>query len=413
MLNYTLTWFKGELMRGELLRRTWTYDPTHYVPPRFRRACRYEVFIPEGLAEFTEPLTSDLAGAVSDAETAIHQLNGRSVPALAPLARLLLRSESIASSKIEGMQVDALDLARSEAKIGRNGKVSTTAREIIANIDAMELAIDHATNTEIISVENIIDIHRMLMESASNRHVAGVIRTEQNWIGGNDYNPCGADFVPPPPEEVPRLLADLCVAINEGVLPPIVQAGLIHAQFETIHPFHDGNGRTGRALIHVVLRRRGMTPHYVPPISIVLASNKASYINGLTKFREGDTADWLTTFIAAAAQSANLAGIYIGEVEMLQREWKAALLSSANPRADAVAWKIIEVLPGYPIISVPIAVAASGRTKAVVGEAMVQLEQAGVLIRASQGAGSRTWEAVGLLNLLGNFESGVDPREYG
>lgn len=398
-------------MRGKLLRRTWEHNPVHYTPPRYRRACHYEVFMPDDLVEFVEPLDSELVGAISDAETAIHQLNGGAVPALAPLARLLLRSESIASSKIEGMQVDARELAHSEAKIEIGGKISTTAREIFANIDAMELAIEHATNTEIISVENFIDIHRMLMKTAPNRHVAGVIRNEQNWIGGNDYNPCGADFVPPPPEDVPRLLADLCTAINEDHLPPIVQAGLIHAQFETIHPFHDGNGRTGRALIHVVLRRRGMTPHYVPPISIVLASNKASYILGLTKFREGDTTDWLTTFTAAATQSAKLAVAYIGEVEMLQREWRAALLASANPRADAVAWKIIDVLPGYPIITVSIAVAATGRTKAVAGEAMVQLELAGVLIRTSQGRGSRTWEAAGLLNLLGGFEAGVDPRE--
>ena len=398
-------------MRGKVLRRTWEHNPVHYAPPRYRRACHYEVFMPDDLAEFAEPLASELVGAVSEAEAAIHQLNGGAVPALAPLARLLLRSESIASSKIEGMQIDARDLARSEAKIDRDGKVTPTAREIIANIDAMELAIDHATNTEIFSVENIIGIHRMLMEAARNRHVAGVIRTEQNWIGGNDYNPCGADFVPPPPEDVPRLLADLCTAMNEDHLPPIVQAGLIHAQFEMIHPFHDGNGRIGRALIHVVLRRRGLAPHYVPPISIVLASNKASYIRGLTKFKEGDTTDWLTRFTVAAARSANLAVAYIREVEILQRDWRTALLASSNPRTDAVAWKIIDFLPSYPIITVSIAVAASGRTKAVVGEAMVQLELAGVLIRASKGASNRIWEATGLLNLLGNFESGVNPSD--
>lgn len=396
-------------MRGTLVRRTWEHNPIHYAPPRYRRACHYEAFIPDDLVGFNEPLTADLAGAVSEAETAIHQLNGRALPALAPLARLLLRSESIASSKLEGMQVDARDLARSEARIEGGVKVSTTVREILANIDAMELAIDHATNAEIVSVENIVDIHQILMESARNPHVAGLIRTEQNWIGGNDYNPCGADFVPPPPEEVPRLLIDLCAAMNEDLLPPIVQAGLIHAQFETIHPFHDGNGRTGRALIHVVLRRRGLTPHYVPPISIVLAAKKESYIRGLSKFREGDTADWLTTFASAAAQSANLAGAYIGEVELLQRDWRAALMASANPRVDAVAWKIIDFLPSYPFITVPIAVAASRRTKAVVGEAMAQLELAGVLIRASEGRGSRTWEAARLLDLLNDFDSGVTP----
>ena len=396
-------------MRGRLVRRTWEYKPDHYAPPQYRRACHYEAFVPDDLANFAQPLTGVLAGAVSDAEAAIHQLNARALPGLAPLARLLLRSESIASSKVEGMQVDARDLARAEAKLETGGKAGPYTREILANIDAMELAIDHATVAEDISVENIVDIHRMLMASATNHHVAGVIRTEQNWIGGNNYNPCGADFVPPPPEELPRLLADLCIAINEDHLPPVVQAGLVHAQFETIHPFHDGNGRTGRALIHVVLRRRGMTPQYVPPISIVLASSKDRYIAGLLNFRGGDFTGWLTTFAAAATRSANLANVYLGEVEMLHKEWRAMLAGSAHPRSDAAAWKIIDALPAHPMITVALAVALVGRTKAAVSEAMAQLERAGVLVRESQSQRNRTWEASGLLDLLNDLESGVTP----
>jgi Fic family protein len=93
------------------------------------------------------------------------------------------------------------------------------------------------------------------------------VRDQQNWVGGNDYNPCGADFVPPPPEDVAPLIADLCRAVNDDSFPPVVQAALVHAQFETIHPFADGNGRAGRALIHVVLKRRGLTTAYVPPIA--------------------------------------------------------------------------------------------------------------------------------------------------
>ena len=92
-------------MRGTLVRRTWEYDPARYAPPRFRRACHYEAFIPDDLFGFDEPITADLAGVVSDAETAVHRLNAQARPALAPLARLLLRTESIASSKVEGMQV--------------------------------------------------------------------------------------------------------------------------------------------------------------------------------------------------------------------------------------------------------------------------------------------------------------------
>ena len=401
-------------MRGTLVRRTWEHDPARYAPPRFRRACQYESFIPDELSAFDEPFSADLVGVVSDAETAVHRLNARARPALAPLARLLLRTESIASSKVEGMQVDARDLARAEARLETGGKAGSTAGEILANIDAMELAIDHATGSSAVTVPDLVSIHAALMATAPNARVAGVVRTEQNWIGGNNYNPCGASFVGPPPEEVPRLLEDLCAAINDDVLPPVIQAGLVHAQFEVIHPFLDGNGRTGRALIHVVLRRRGLSPMYVPPISVVLAGDKASYIAGLDAYARGDVDAWLTTFAAATAQSAGLAASYLTRVETLQDQWRTMLRTTANPRADSVAWTLIDVMPAHPMISVPIAVAATGRTKAVVNEALLQLEAAGVVTRASQGQRNRTWEATGLLDLLADLEAGIampPPRE--
>jgi len=100
-----------------------------------------------------------------------------------------------------------------------------------------------------------------------------VIRSEQNWIGGAASSPRDAEFVPPPPELVPDLLDDLCAFCNREDVPASVQAGIAHAQFETIHPFADGNGRVGRALIHVVLRRRALAPRYVPPVSLVLAAD--------------------------------------------------------------------------------------------------------------------------------------------
>lgn len=394
-------------MRGTLVRRTWEYDPARYAPPRFRRACHYESFTPDELSAFDEPFSADLVGVVSDAETAVHRLNAQARPALAPLARLLLRTESIASSKVEGMQVDARDLARAEARLETGGKAGSTAAGILANIDAMELAIDHATGSSAVTLNDLVSIHAALMATAPNARVAGVVRTEQNWIGGNNYNACGASFVGPPPEEVPRLLEDLCHAMNDDALPPVIQAGLVHAQFEVIHPFLDGNGRTGRALIHVVLRRRGLTPLYVPPISVVLAGDKDAYIAGLDAYARGDLDAWLTTFAAATAQSAGLASSYLARVEGLQDQWRAMLRTTANPRADSVAWALIDVMPAHPMVSVPVAVAATGRTKAVVNEALLQLETAGVLTRASQGQRNRTWEATGLLDLLTDLEAGV------
>ncbi len=394
-------------MRGTLVRRAWEYDPARYAPPRFRRACHYESFVPHELSDFDELFSADLVGVVSDAETAVHRLNARALPALPPLARLLLRTESIASSKVEGMQVDARDLARAEARLETGRKVGSTAAEILANIDAMELAIDHATSSSAVTLNDLVSIHAALMATVANAHVAGVVRTEQIWIGGNNYNPCGASFVGPPPQEVPRLLEDLCASINDVALPPVIQAGLVHAQFEVIHPFLDGNGRIGRALIHVVLRRRGLTPMYVPPISVVLAGDTGAYIAGLDAYARGDVDAWLTTFAAATAQSAGLASRYLARVEALQDQWRAMLGTAANPRADSVAWALIDVMPAHPMISGPVAVAATGRTKAVVNDALLQLESAGVLTRASQGKRNRTWEATGLLDLLADLEAGV------
>ena len=396
-------------MRGQLVRRTWEHDPSLYAPARFRKACHYEAFIPDELAEFSESISSELSGIVSEAEAAIRTLNSVVSPALAPFARLLLRSESIASSKIEGMQVEVREIARAQTQLNTARNVRSVVREVLGNIGAMESAIDRGSAAEEITLENIVDIHRILMKSASTSHLAGLIRKEQNWIGGNDYNPCGADFVPPPQEEVAALMADLCRAMNEDHLPPVIQAGLIHAQFETIHPFHDGNGRTGRALVHVILRRRGMSPVYVPPISIVLAGRKERYVEGLTKFRRGETSEWLSIFSEAAAKSAHLASSYVREVESLQDKWRKSLAAASNPRSDAAAWAIIDILPAYPVITVPVTTVATGRTKAVVGEGLKQLEAAGILSRLPIGGGATTWESAQLLDLISDLEAGEPP----
>jgi Fic family protein len=396
-------------MRGKVTRCTWEHDPALYAPARYRRACAYDVFVPEGLVGYAEPIGAEVAGVVSDAEAAVQALNARAYPALAPLARLLLRTESIASSKVEGMQIGSRDLARAEARLETGGKASPSAQEVLANIDAMELAVEEAAIVGGMSVESITRIHTALMAGAPNAHVAGRIRTEQNWIGGNNYNPCEADFVPPPPAEVPRLLDDLCTFGAEQHLPPLVQAGLMHAQFETIHPFMDGNGRTGRALIHVVLRRRGLAPAYVPPISVVLAADRSRYIRGLTAFRNGDIDGWLLEFAAATARAASLAAGYLDAVEDVQESWRSRTRSRVNPRSDAAAWRVIDVLPAHPVITLPVAVTATGRSKAVVNQALAQLEDAGVLLRLPGGQRNRAWEAAGLLDLLAGLDSAGPP----
>ncbi len=393
-------------MRGRLLRKVWRYDPTLHAPPRYRRACAYEAFVPDPLADFSVSLPGDVSTVVSEAETAIARLNSKDDPALVPLARLLLRTESIASSKVEGMQVDARTLARAEVAQDTGRRVGTNAAEVLANIDAMQLAIEHASATHNIVPEDLAAIHRVLLERAPNRAITGHFRDKQNWIGGNDYNPCGADFVPPPPEEVPTLINDLCNFGNKDELPPLVQSAIAHAQFETIHPFEDGNGRVGRALVQVLLRRRGLAPAFVPPISVVLARNKSRYIRGLTLFREDRVAEWLGIFASAAAQAATLAIRYADRGAELQDRWRKQLREATSPRADSAAWTIIDVLPAYPVLTVAVAVTAAKRTKPAVNHAIRELVNAGVLNPVSESKRNRAWEAVGLLDLIVQLQEG-------
>lgn len=393
-------------MRGRYISATWSHDPALYAPPTYRKACEYDAFMPDRLGDFNPSIPAELAGVVSGAEAAIGALNDRARPALRPLVRLLLRTESIASSKVEGLQADARSLARAEAKADVGKNIGADVAEVLANIDAMELAVEETAALATITLDSLVAIHESLMRRSPNAKIAGQVRNVQNWIGGNDYNPCGADFVPPPPEHVATLLDDLCDFCNSDHLPPLIQAAIAHAQFETIHPFEDGNGRTGRALIHVLLRRRGLAPSYVPPVSVVLAARKDRYIDGLIQYRNGDLDEWIERFAVAGAQAANLAERYLGRVRGLQDAWREQLRRQANLRADATAWAVIDELPGLPVITVPVATAVTGRSKSSTTVAVDQLVEAGVLDPLSESRRNRAWEAVGLLDLLAELEAG-------
>ena len=396
-------------MPGRHIRQFWRYDPTLYAPAKYRRACAYDAFIPDRLADLSFTLDGAAAGIVSDAEGSIRELNAHRSDALAALARLLLRTESLSSSRVEGLSVGARALARAELRAEAGMRVGPTAREVLSNIDAMQAAMDAASADCPFTETDIAGIHERVMASAPNSHVAGRVRTVQNWIGGNDYNPCGADFVPPPPEHVGPLLADLTDSVNREDLPPLVQAALVHAQFEAIHPFEDGNGRTGRALVQVVLRRRGIAPSYVPPVSVMLAAERDAYIDGLGEFRFGEPMRWVARFAVACARAATLAARYLEAVGALQAEWRQLLASAVNPRSDAAAWILIGVLPAIPVISTAGAIAATGRTKAAVHTAVAQLVEAGVLLPASASRRNRLWEASGLLDLVEGLDVGRPP----
>ncbi|MFI5231402.1 MAG: Fic family protein [Gemmatimonadales bacterium] len=385
---------------------TWPANVSGNIPRRFAATCKYRAFLPVRLHDLAVPLDAETVGAVSEAEHAIRDLNNTNHRALGPLARLLLRTESIASSKIEGMQVDVPRLARAEARTTLAQRIGPDAERLLANVRAMQVAVDEAAATTAFSVREIEAIHLRLMTGDSNFHAPGIVRELQNWIGGNNYNPCGAAFVPPPPDRVAQLLDDLCAYVNLDTISPLVQAATVHAQFETIHPFGDGNGRTGRALIHVILRRRGIAKTFVPPISLVFAAGKDRYIDGLTRFRGDDVASWIADFADAATQAALIAQRYVAEVEALQTTWRERLRARRALRSDSAAWLIIDLLPAHPIVTAAAAIAATGRDKSSVSRALDELCEAGILRPSTESKRNQLFEAAGLLDLIAQMEEG-------
>lgn len=393
-------------MRGRMVHQVWQPRSDSLSPRRFRRECGYDAFIPDRLDASRFNLPIDIAAYLSEAEAAIQRLQEQGDRLLDPLAHLLMRSESIASSRIEGLQIDARGLARAEARQRVGRRIGSRAREVIGNVEAMQFAIGNAANVGTLSADDLLGVHRVLMRDRLSS--AGRIRSSQNWIGGNDYNPCGADYVPPPLEFVTELMDDLCAFCDSEEVPPLFQAAIAHAQFETIHPFEDGNGRTGRALVHIVLRRRGLAARVIPPISAALSHSRSAYINGLIAFRDGDLETWLELFVTAALQSVQLAERYRVLVTELMHEWRQQLRDGANPRADAAAWVILDALPAYPVLNRADVAEFSGRSLPAIDHGLRQLEEAGVLVPVREDPPSRrSWEPGGLLDLIIKLESSL------
>ena len=158
--------------------------------------------------------------------------------------------------------------------------------------------------------------------------------------------------------------------------------------------------------MQILLRRRNLAPSYVPPISVALARDKDRYIAGLTAFRDGDLHRWLEQFAVAAAQAAGLAEHYLHNTRSLQDHWRRQLCSAGRPpRVDASAWTVIDLLPGYPIVTVPVLTAVTGRSTPAIGQAVDQLVRAEVLVPLSEGPRNRSWEAADLLDLLAGLET--------
>lgn len=395
------------------MRRRWQ-SSLDGLSRRDRQGCEYEAYIPDPLADRRVRLDGDVAADVADAEAAVLGLNA-APGALADteaLARLLLRAESVASSYIEGLVIGGRRLLRAEAARSMGDPPGdVTAEEVLGNIEAMTWAVDTLATGSTVTVDGLLEVHRRLLAGSRLADHAGTIRTEQNWIGGSSFNPCSAAFVPPPPEDVPALLADLCSFCSDEALPAVAQAAIAHAQFETIHPFVDGNGRTGRALIHVILRRRGLAPRMSPPISLVLATWSKSYIEGLigTRYAGPPNSDaahdglnrWIAVFAAACRRAVDDASDFEQRVDEIEKAWRVTL---RRVRAGSSVELLLNALPGAPILSVGGAADLIGRSFQATNEAMRRLEAAGVVAQVTVGRRNRAYEARAIIDAFAALE---------
>jgi Fic family protein len=384
------------------------------LPRRARRGCDYEAYVPDRLAGRGFTLYGDTAADVADAERAVERLQreARSLADSEALARLLLRAEAVASSRIEGLEVGGRRLLKAQLALGLGDDPrDVTAIEVLNNVEAMRWATGATAEADEVTVDHVLEIHRRLMAGTRLERVGGHIRTEQNWIGGSSYNPCSAAFVPPPPDRVEELLHDLCVFCNDDALPAVAQAAIAHAQFETIHPFADGNGRTGRALVHVVLKRRALAPVVVPPVSLVLATWSGDYIAGLTATRSRSDTDsaeavdglnrWIAMFAAAMTRAVDDAGDYERQVHEIQARWREAV---GKVRSDSAVLRLIEALPGAPLLTVQSAAALIDRSVQATNEAIAHLQATGVLKQTTIGKRNRGFEATDLIDAFTALE---------
>lgn len=374
----------------------------------------YHAYLPDLLVGWDPLIPGSLAASVSRAEAAVRDLNSSDVhPGLAGVSRFLLRAESVGSSAIEGLRVGPRRLLAAEEQIVRGVAVTDgVASEVVGNIDAMRRAVEVAAQPWPLTLEDLLEVHRLLMDRSPTPQLGGVLRQEQGWIGGGSFNPCNAVYVPPPPDQVPELMDDLVGYVNTDHHSPLTQAAVAHAQFETIHPFADGNGRAGRALVHIVLQRRGLAPRVVPPISLVLSTWSDSYIQGLTAFRHRGPADspgrdealgpWLDTFAAATVRACDDALEYSDQIKRLTDEWNQRL---GRYRRGSALDLLVERLPGAPLLTPHTAAQLTGRSPVATRAAITQLVEAGILrLRPSSSPRHRVLEAPSVIHLLTGLE---------
>ncbi len=365
---------------------------------------KMKAFVPHPLPP-TRPrirISDSLATQLQAAETSLAKLEaaGRMVPSLNWFVYAFVRKEAVISSQIEGMHASLTDLLAREADAPSDAHPEHV-EEICNHLEALKYARGQLQRKGglPLSVRLLTGAHKRLMAGTRGQHKEpGRIRRSQNWIGGT--RPGNARFVPPPPNLVPALLGELEKYLHsKDSLPPLVRAGLVHAQFETIHPFLDGNGRVGRLLITLCLDEWKLLSEPLLYLSLFFKRHRQEYYDRLGAIRtQGDWEGWLVYFLEGVALIADEAGDLIASLfEQLTTDRTSYLNSNL---ATVMGARLLDQLPESPIVTVKSVVRLCDTTPPTAGKAINSLCQAGILSETSGRSRDRTYSYVSYLDLL-------------
>ncbi|MFT4008518.1 MAG: Fic family protein [Nocardioidaceae bacterium] len=359
--------------------------------PRADRALReVAVNLPPHIRDLDFPAEWSVMAMVTASTGDIGHLDLVHGRTLAALGHLQLRAEAIDSSKIEDIDAGLADYGRALLGVG----ASASARSMAAATTALKRMIDVASSTRRITPDTVLQAHRELFRShPDEQERAGRFRVVQNWVGGSDYSPRDALWVPPPPELVPDYLDDLFAFANRDDLPALIQAAIAHAQFESIHPFIDGNGRIGRALIHAILRRRRAARHLIVPVASALVAHRERYFTALGEYRRGHAAPIVTLLARSANVATTESWRAVDAIVEVRQSWDD--LVDAKPGTPV--YRLLDMLTEEPMVNATLVAQHLRLPPEGVRQAIDTLVRAGVLSLAPKSRRSPVWLAKPIL----------------
>ncbi len=342
--------------------------------------CRLDPVLPAATAALADEATAELARF--DAEMGSE---------IAPFGAILLRSEAAASSRIENLTASAKAVALAE--LGDTSRRNAT--EIVANTTAMTAAIALADRLD---AQAILAMHAALLEHHDPK-IAGTWRSAQVWIGSSSYGPHTASFVPPHHTRVAPAIDDLVCFMHRDDLPVLSQAAIAHAHFETIHPFPDGNGRTGRAIVHCLLRGKRLTRQVTVPVSAGLLTDTDRYFDALTSYRAGDAEPIVERFAEASFDSVVNGRQLVSDLRAIRAAWSEAITS----RRQATVWRALDVVFQHPVLDNTLVQGDLDVSAMGADAAITELVEIGALQEITGGRRNRRYAATQVLAALDAF----------